>query len=153
MWRSILVVSFLPLVSCATISTGPRENIEIRSSPTEATATLLCDDKSVESGVTPTTIRIRRNAGNCSLKVAKDGFADQTIAIEQGVNPAYWMNFIFTPLAPAGLYVLMGGNSQEKMVGAAMLISAAVVFSTDFRTGAVHNHRPNKVDVSLKRKP
>ena len=153
MRRLALLLSLLTLASCATITTGITEAIAIGSSPSGATATLVCNGTTAGSGVTPTTITIRRNAGDCNVRLSKDGFEDSTMLLEQGVNPAYWTNMSFSPLAPLGTYVLWLGTSREKTQGAAILGAAAVIFATDFWTGAVHAHRPIKIDVSLKPKP
>jgi hypothetical protein len=150
MWRALVLVPLLTLASCATMMTGTHESITISSSPSAAGVTLECGGQQVGTGLTPTTITIRRNAGDCSLKIAKDGFADQTIAIEQGVNPAYWTNFLFSPLAPGAAYALVLGNGPDKRTGAALMITAGIVFATDFWTGAAHAHRPKSVDMVLK---
>jgi hypothetical protein len=153
MRRVVLLLSLLPLVSCATVTTGTTEGIAIGSSPPGANATMVCNGKPAGSGVTPTTITIHRNAGDCNVRVSKDGFEDAMVSIEQGVNPAYWANMAFSPLAPAGVYLVWLGNSSEKTQGATMIGAAVVVFATDFWTGAVHAHRPNRIDVSLRPKP
>ena len=153
MMRVILLLSILPLVSCATMSSGRMETIDIRSTPDGANASMMCSGQPAGSGVTPTAIVIRRNAGDCMLTLTKTGFEDLTMLIEQGVNPAYWMNMVFTPLGPAGAYLLALGNPGEKLLGVGILGVGFAIFSTDFWTGAVHTHRPYKVDVALKPKP
>ncbi len=153
MKRALLLLSILPLVSCATMSSGRMETIDIRSTPDAANAAMVCAGQPAGSGVTPTAIVIRRNAGDCTLTLTKDGFEDLTMLIEQGVNPAYWMNMVFTPLAPAGAYLLALGDSGEKVLGVGILGVGFALLSTDFWTGAVHTHRPYKVDVVLKPKP
>lgn len=152
MLRLLLAACCLSLISCATMTTGTRENIVINSDPAGAEASLVCNGTPAGSGVTPTTITIRRNAGDCALTLSKDGFETLTVPIEQGVNPAYWTNMVFSPLAPAGAYVLWLGNPEEKAIGVGILVTAAVVFGTDFWTGAVHAHKPDRIDAVLKRK-
>lgn len=153
MWRRfILFLYSVPLISCATITTGTHESIVISSSPSAANATLVCNSKPAGGGPTPLTITIRRNAGDCNLRIAKDGFEEATVSIEQGVNPAYWTNMVFTPLGPGGSYLLVEGNSGEKVIGLAALGTGFVLLATDFWTGAVHAHRPSRIDVVLKPK-
>lgn len=153
MWRRFFLVLYsVTLISCATITTGTRENIVISSSPSAANATLVCNGRPAGSGLTPVTIAIRRNGGDCDLRLAKDGFEQATVSIEQGVNPAYWTNMAFTPLAPGGTYLLVAGNSGEKLIGVAALGTGFVLLATDFWTGAVHAHRPSKIDIVLKPK-
>ena len=59
---------------------------------------------------------------------------------------------VFTPLVPAGPYLLALGDSGEKVIGVSALGLAAVVFATDFHTGAVHAHHPNKIAAVLEPK-
>lgn len=148
----LLLLCSLTAISCATIGTGSRETIAVSSSPSGADAKLVCEKESA-SGVTPAQLTIRRNAGDCMLTISRAGFEPVTTAIEQGVNPAYWTNMLFSPLAPGGGYLLYAGNTEERAIGVASLITAGVVFGTDFATGAVHAHKPNHVDVVLKPRP
>jgi hypothetical protein len=152
MWRLLILLSVVPLTSCATVATDRFENIVVTSSPTGADVTLVCNGKPAGRGVTPATIRIRRDAGDCDVRVAKDGFSDRSTHLEQGVNPMYWANMAFTPLLPAAFYSFTG-NHQEKIAGAAFLGAAILAFGTDFWTGAVHAHKPSKIDVVLQPKP
>ena len=140
------------LASCATITSGRLEEIHVSSSPSAADASLICGGRPSAEGTTPATFKIRRNAGDCKVTVRKEGFEEKTIALEQGVNPVYWSNMIFSPLAPAGAYVTILGDSGEKVLGVGLLSAAFVIFATDFWTGAVHAHKPGSVDVVLKPK-
>lgn len=149
MWRVVIAgLCFLPL-ACATVASGTKETISVTSSPAGANARLACEKSSGE-GVTPWKLTIRRNAGDCVLTVSKEGFEDRVVTIEQGVNPMYWENMLFAPVAPAGGYFVLVGDTQEKAVGVGLLVAAGVIFGTDFGTGAVHVHRPAVVDVVLK---
>ena len=154
MMRRIGVALLSPvlLASCATITTGRMEEIHVSSSPSQADATLFCQGRPSGEGKTPAVFTIRRNAGDCTLTIRKEGFAEQTIAIEQGVNPAYWANMIFSPVPPAGLFVLLGDDPNDQAIGAGLLGAGLAIFGTDFWTGAVHQHKPGSVDVILKPK-
>jgi hypothetical protein len=145
-----LVLFVLPLFSCATITTGTHEEIKVSSSPSQARAALVCETGPAGEGTTPITFTIHRNAGDCKVTLRKEGFEPQEVLIEQGVNPAYWSNMIFAPVGPAGLFIGVLGDSREQTLGAGLVSFAAVVFSTDFWTGAVHTHRPRSVDAVLK---
>src|SRR4051794_11937443 len=94
----------LSLVACATMTTGTHEEIKVTTSPTDAHAALVCEGKPIGEGSTPQTFTIRRNAGDCQLTLHKEGFEDRTVAIEQGVNPAYWGNMLLSPVVPGGVY-------------------------------------------------
>ena len=150
MSRVLSLLCLIALCSCATATGGTKEAIVVNSSPAGADAKLVCDGQPSGYGVTPTTITIRRNAGDCVLKVSRADFEELTIQIEQGVNPAYWQNMVFSPLAPIGTVFFFLGNSRENRTGAVLIGVTAVAVSTDFITGAVHQHKPNKVDAVLK---
>jgi hypothetical protein len=146
--RVIIATCALSLSACATIMTGPREEIHVTSSPAQARAELKCE-KAEADGVTPVVLTIRRNSGDCILTLSKAGFRSKQVAIGQGVNPAYWTNMIFSPLVPAGAYVMALGDSGGSPTGGAMLAAGALFVATDFWTGAAHMHRPQAVDVVL----
>jgi hypothetical protein len=150
--KTLWALLFVPLVACATISTGNHEKINVSTSPSEVLATLVCDGHPQGEGLTPIVFTIRRDAGDCTLTLRKEGFEEQTHALEQGINPAYWGNMIFSPLAPAGAYVTILGDSGEKVIGVSALGAALLIFGTDFHTGAVHAHKPASVDAVLKKR-
>ena len=151
MWRLALPLLAVLATSCASMTSGTTETIAVTSSPSGAAASLECDKHSA-TATTPAKIEIRRNAGNCVLTVSKESYEPKVINIEQGVNPMYWGNMIFSPLAPAGAYLTALGDGTERTIGLGALVTAAFVFGTDFYTGAVHVHRPGVVDVVLKPK-
>ena len=151
MWRRTLPLLALFAASCATVTTGRHETITVTSSPSGADATLLCDRHSALEK-TPAKMVIRRNAGDCKLTISKEQFEPKVITIEQGVNPMYWANMIFVPIGPSSAFLIAGGNSQERALGVGLLGAAAVIFGTDFYTGAVHVHRPGTIDVVLEPK-
>jgi len=150
--KVLLALLFLPLAACATMTTGSREKINVSSSPGEATASLVCNGHPEGQGLTPIVFTISRNAGDCTLTLRKEGFEEQTHTLEQGVNPAYWGNMIFSPLAPAGAFLTILGDSGEKVIGVSALGAAWIIFGTDFHTGAVHAHKPGSVDAVLKKR-
>ena len=150
--KVLLALLFLPLAACATMTTGTHEKINVSSSPAEATATLVCDGHPEGEGLTPIVFNIRRDAGDCTLTLRKEGFEEQTYPLSQGVNPAYWGNMVFSPLAPAGAFLTVLGDSGEKAIGVGALGLAWIIFGTDFHTGAVHAHKPASVDAVLKKR-
>jgi hypothetical protein len=149
----LLIAVSLSLVACASVASGRHEILSVTSSPSGADVKLVCEKYSA-TAMTPAKLTIRRNVGDCALTVGKPGFAEQTVAIEQGVNPMYWGNMFFAPVGPSGGYVIVAGESDgEKALGVGLLAAAAAIFSTDFITGAVHTHRPSSIDVILQPKP
>jgi len=152
MKRLFLMPVLLTAFSCASTLTGTRESITVDSTPAGADVALVCAGTRVDGGVTPTTLRFWRNAGDCTLTVSKSGFAEETKLIEQGVNPAYWANFVTTPVASAGVFIAEYGNAPEKAVGAALIIAAGATWLVDYRTGAMHRHRPSAIRATLRAK-
>ena len=153
MKRMFLLPILRTAFSCASAITGTRESITIDSPPDGADAILFCRGIRTASGVTPTTLAFWRNAGDCTLTLSKSGFAEETKLIEQGVNPAYWANFVTASAAPAGVLIAGYGNtSPVKAVGAALIIGAAASWLVEYRTGAIHTHRPSAIRVTLRPK-
>ena len=72
--RSLVLLPIFTLISCATIVSGTHENIAVNSSPAGARAALRCPRGELQEGVTPVTMSIRRNVGDCNLTVSKEGF-------------------------------------------------------------------------------
>jgi hypothetical protein len=145
----VCVLSALLLsVSCASALTGVTENISVDSTPQGADVTLFCGVNRVGDAVTPAKFAIVRNAGDCVVQVSKSGYADQRATIEQGVNPAYWGNFLTSPVALVGVYVLSGATAG---IGASMILVGTSGWFVDLRTGAIHAHRPGHVRLTLHR--
>ena len=114
---AVLLPATLATFSCATALTGTRESISVASTPAAADARLSCAGVQVDGGITPATLTLRRNAGDCTLTVAKAGFVDETRLLEQGVNPAYWANFVTLPVALAASFVGAWGGGWAAVVG------------------------------------
>jgi hypothetical protein len=156
MGRILFLLPLFTLISCASILSGTHENIAVNSSPSGADAALTCSPLAVQRGVTPLSISIPRKSGDCTLTVSKEGYAEQTIDIKQGINGKYWINFAWSPLVPTGLVGIIGWygdpTASDKELGAAMLLVAAAAFSIDRFTGAIHEHSPKTIDVALKPK-
>lgn len=150
-WLAFLIP--LLLTSCATINTGTHEEIRVSSSPSQANATLVCAGRPAGEGATPITFKIRRNAGDCVMTLRKEGFEEKTVAVEQGVNRAYWANMVFSPIPPASAFTAsLADTSSDRALGLGFLAASAAIFGLDFWTGAVHAHKPNHIDAVLKPK-
>lgn len=155
--RILSLLPVLALFSCATILTGTHETIAVTSTPTAANATLTCASGERHEGITPMTVSIRRNAGECRLEVSKDGFQPAATTIISGVNGAFWGNFATSPLVPVALVAVNGflytrPDNTSRTWGAVALLTVAGSWLTDVRTGAMHRHTPDKIDVALKPK-
>lgn len=152
--RILSLLALLACSSCATIMTGTHENISVTSSPAGAEATLTCAKGETRTAATPFTFVIPRDSGACELRVAKEGFQPRTVKLEQGVNGAYWRNFVTAPLVPVGIIGINGfmfsePDSQSRTWGTASLLTVAAVFSIDYWNGAVREHEPHAIDLTL----
>src|SRR5581483_5936701 len=132
---------------CASVFTGTRETISADSSPSGADATLFCGETRVGTALTRAKFTIRRNAGDCTLTISKSGFVARTASIEQGINPAYWANFISVPAAVVAAFY--GGAALIVYGGLPLHGSIASGFVIDSASGAMHTHRPHNVRIEL----
>lgn len=153
----LALLPLLVLISCATVGSGRDENIQVNSTPSGADALLTCAHGVPVSGVTPAVLRIRRNSGACELKITKEGFEEQRTPLVSGINGAFWGNFGFSEMLPIGALGVMIGSDDDKpatvAAGAAMVLTSVAVFIVDYRSGAMREHEPNRVDAVLKPRP
>lgn len=157
MRRLLALLPLLVLISCATVRSGRDENIEVNSTPPGADALLTCAHGTPARGVTPVVLRIRRNSGACELRLSKEGFEEQRTALASGINGTFWGNFGFIPLLPAGYLGVAIGSDDDKpgdvAAGTAMILTSIAVFVVDYKTGAMHEHDPNRIDAVLTPRP
>ena len=149
---------FLPclvLVSCATMISGRQQSVTIDSTPAASNVTVRCANGTEHQGLTPLTVSLRRNAGTCTVNFQKDGYLPQDVVLEQGVNRAYWLNFLTIPLVWCTIAGWNGAffdepDNQSRLVGTACLAAGVSVWVGDYRTGAVWAYEPKRVSVVLK---
>jgi len=139
------------LSSCATITRGRDEVIAVDSNPTGANATIQCANNVSASGTTPARLTIPRKADGCHLTVEKSGMKPQSVTMERGFNAAYWMNFI--PASGFGIGAIAafsdGGSNALAAAAATAGITGAAGFIVDRVTGAMYDHNPRVVKVTL----
>ena len=150
--RSIaLLLAGCLLSSCATMTRGRDEVISVDSDPSGANVTILCAGNISANGTTPARLTIPRKADLCRVDVEKSGMATQKIQIERGFNAAYWMNFVPTLGFPT--YVLAsgiwGGNSGTAVGWLAVGLAGAAGLVVDRVTGAMYDHDPHVIKVTL----
>jgi hypothetical protein len=153
----LLLPLVLSLTSCATMVSGTQEHILVSSSPGGAAVVMKCADGTTRDGVTPFTLTFPRKTGDCTLALSKDGYGTETLTLEQGINGAYWRNFITAPLVPVGVAGFTGfgfseADTQSREWGAVCLLTTAAAWSIDLFDGAAHGHGPSAIDVVLKPK-
>jgi hypothetical protein len=146
---AVLIVALL--TSCASVSHGRDEVISVDSDPAGAQATLACANGVTASGVTPARLTIPRKADGCHVDVTRDGMRAQQVTLSKEISRAFWLNFIgasVVPLVPVVAFSDGGGNSSA---GALLAVGAAGAagFLIDRVTGAMYDHEPHAIKVTL----
>jgi len=137
------------LSSCATMTHGPDEVISVESNPSGASATIRCAGNVSASGTTPARLTIPRKADGCNINIEKSGMKTQNVQIERGFTAAYWLNFgpsLGLPIAVLGS--ALGGSGSVTgylIVG----LAGAAGFIVDRVTGAMYDHDPHVINVTL----
>ncbi len=147
---ALLLIGCL-LSSCATIVRGRNEIIAVDSDPSGANATIKCAGNVSAGGTTPARITIPRSADGCRVDVVKNGMKTQSIGIERGFNASYWMNFIATGGFPISFIAAFSDGGSNTVASAAFAagIFGAAGFIVDRVTGAMYDHNPNVIKVTL----
>ena len=147
---ALLLIGCL-LCSCATISHGPNEVISVESNPSGANATIRCAGNVSASGTTPARLTIPRKADGCNVNIEMSGMKTQNVQLERGFSASYWMNFVPTLGLPA--YVISKGiiySSDSGSPGWLIVGLAGVAgFVVDRVTGAIYDHDPHVINVTL----
>ncbi|HEX9460912.1 MAG TPA: hypothetical protein VGA84_17305 [Thermoanaerobaculia bacterium] len=148
---ALLLVGCL-LSSCATITRGRDEVVAVDSNPSGANATIRCAGHVSASGTTPARLTIPRKAVGCHVSVEKSGMKTKDIEIERGFNASYWLNFIPTigfPIAALGELFGKNGNGSNSAAWLAVGFSGPAGLIVDRLTGAMYDHNPHVVNVTL----
>lgn len=149
---SLLLIGCL-LTSCATITRGRDETITVDSNPPGANATITCAGNVSATGTTPARLVIPRNAQLCRVDVDKSGMQTQKIQLQRGTNGGYWMNFIYAAGIPIGAILAFGGNDTQGAAGGVIAVGSVILgiggFFVDHATGAMYDHDPNVIKVTL----
>jgi hypothetical protein len=138
------------LSSCATITHGSNEVVSVESSPSGASATIRCAGNISVSGTTPARLTIPRKADGCNVNIEMNGMKTQNVQIERGFTAPYWMNF--APTLGLPIYVLgvgLGGNDSAATTWLIVGLAGAAGFIVDRATGAMYDHDPHVINVTL----
>ena len=127
--RTSLMSILIIMTSCATIMTGSKQEIIIKSSPSGAVVKI--NNKNI--GITPITTRLSKNIKNQLVKIELDGYQPYEINITREFNAWYIGNLIFGQIigliidaADGAMYtltptqidaVLSKGESYEEGIG------------------------------------
>jgi hypothetical protein len=147
---SLLVIGCL-LSSCATMSHGTTEVISVDSNPSGADATILCDSKISASGTTPARLTIPRKADRCRITVTQSGMKTQSIAIDRGFTSSFWLNFVPASGLAFAPVVAFSDTGSDDVAGALLVagIAGGVGFVVDRLSGAMYDHNPKVIKVTL----
>jgi hypothetical protein len=147
---ALLLIGCL-LSSCATMTRGRNEVISVDSNPSRANATILCAGNISVSGTTPARLTIPRKADLCRVEVEQSGMATQKVPIERGFNASYWVNFVPTLGFPIYLFStgIWGGNDGTAVGWLAFGLAGGAGLLVDRVTGAMYDHEPNVIKVTL----
>jgi hypothetical protein len=146
---ALLLIGCL-LCSCATITHGRDEVISVESSPSGANATIRCAGNISTSGTTPARLTIPRKADGCNVNIEQSGMKTRNVQLERGFTGAYWLNFIPTLGLP--IYALGEGIGNRDPNASGWLIiglAGAAGFIVDRVTGAIYDHDPHVINVTL----
>jgi len=99
----LATIAMFLLAGCATILNGGFENIDVSSSPSEASVKILDKSDSVFwSGSTPATVSLKRGSGffqaaSYRIEISKKGYGTQTVTINSSLNGGWYVagNIIF----------------------------------------------------------
>jgi hypothetical protein len=147
---ALLLIGCL-LSSCATMTRGRDEVITVDSNPSGAKATILCAGNISVSGTTPARLTIPRKADLCRVDVEQSGMASQKIPLERGFNAAYWVNLVPTLGFPIYVFAVgpFGGNDGTAAGWLAFALAGAAGLLVDRVTGAMYDHDPKVINVTL----
>jgi|SRR3954452_3122304 len=150
MRSAILVLIGCLLSSCASITRGRNEVIVVESSPSGANASISCAGNISAQSSTPARLTIPRKADGCHVTIEKSGMKPQQIQLERGINGSYWLNFIPTVGFPIGGLISGLGDSNNNAPGwFALGLTGAAGFIVDHVTGAMYDHNPSVINVTL----
>jgi hypothetical protein len=145
----------LPLLGgCASLKHGSTERIAIDTTPGGADAAIVCSDRVVASGVTPTSLAMPRRLDSCVVTLSREGYESSRVPLERGFSRYYWGNIgmagVF-PLAALVAFTSSSGDGESAFViGGAALIAGGVGLIVDRANGSMYDHDPAQVSVQLR---
>jgi hypothetical protein len=147
---SLLLIGCV-LSSCATITNGTHEVISVDSNPSGAEATIKCNNKISAIGTTPAKLTIPRKADGCRITVAQNGMKTESMEIERGFTSSFWLNFVPASGVAIGTVAAFSGNGSDDVISGLFIAGFAggIGFIVDRFSGAMYDHNPNVIKVTL----
>jgi hypothetical protein len=141
-----LVAVVLFTQGCATLHHGSYQEISVVSDPAGANVEVRCG-KVQPAAVTPTTVRLPRRAGECSLILTLSGFQPETVVFDSSPSGWVWANFA-APIAGGTIGATRGSDQAfvDFLVGA---LIGGVGIGIDAMTDAMWHLEPAKVERKL----
>jgi hypothetical protein len=133
------------------VSRGRNEVIAVDSNPAGAQATLACANGVTATGTTPARLTIPRKADGCRVDISQAGMRTQQVTLVKGVNGAFWINFFPAAGLTLAPIVALSDRGSESAGGALLVVglAGAAGFIVDRVTGAMYEHDPNVIKVTL----
>jgi hypothetical protein len=132
------------------ITHGRDEVISVESNPSGATATIRCAGNISASGTTPARLTIPRKADGCNINIEKSGMKTRNVELERGFTVPFWLNFAPALGLPIGTFSAAIGNGGSSATGWVIVgIAGAAGFIVDRATGAMYDHNPHVINVTL----
>jgi hypothetical protein len=156
----LLSCSLVLTARCATIAHGRFQDVPVTSDPAGATVSVHCGDSPPATSVTPTTVKLRRNAPGCSITLAKSGFAKHVITFDRKISGWFWANFAFPGILTEVIVEAATGpplfpvddnpsSRNHQLNGVGLAAGAGLAMWIDHSTGAQYDLRPARVDATL----
>lgn len=95
--RPLIALIALPLVACATITSGPRQSILVESEPAGAQCELRREGEEAVLavvGATPATVEVARSDRGLVVLCTKNGHEPGRVAVASGVNELTYGNIV-----------------------------------------------------------
>ena len=95
--------------------------------------------------------RSTRKADGCRIIVAQNGMKTESRDIERGFTSSFWLNFIPASGIAAGTVAAFSDNGSDDFIGALFIAGFAggIGFIVDRLSGAMYDHNPNVIKVTL----
>jgi hypothetical protein len=130
---------------CATIMSGSKQDIPITSSPSGASISV--DGEMM--GITPVTIKLKRNMKNVALKIELDGYKPYQTNLSRGMNGWIFGNIILGGIP--GLIIDAATGSMYKLTPESVTASLEKDHDADFEQGIGINNENDVFYVILKK--
>lgn len=131
---------------CATLWRDTTQTVEITTIPPGANVRV--DDQEI---VTPGKLKLPRTAENIEIKITKVGYLPQYAYVSRHTNNSVWLNVFLIPVGVVfGVAATLLFDAAGAIVGLLIFGTPAVGPMIDYRSGAVYNLEPERIEIVLK---